>query len=279
MNSGGVKFRKEGPVAIVTIDRPEVMNAMDPPTSRAMAELWQSFVADDSLLVGILTGEGDRSFCAGADLKYRLRHPAYDYGRGATSFPQSFGGLVRELVPKPVIAAVNGYCLGGGLELMLACDLAVASEHATFGFPEVRNAGTIPGSGGTLRIARQVSLKRAMWLLLSAERIDAVEAERIGLINRVVPHADLMDEAMHMARIVAGNRPQAVRLAKEVALRSLDRTLLDPPSAWDLYDLIPDSPAERQAEIEARKAFFQKADNRKDDAPASNHERPAFPTA
>ena len=256
MSEANVRYRKDGPIAYVTIDRPEVMNAIDPPTSDAIARVFEDFVADDALLVAILTGAGDKSFCAGADLKYRLKHPGYSYGRGETSFPQRFCGIVRQPLPKPIIAAVNGYCLGGGLELLLACDLAVASETATFGFPEVRNAGTIPGSGGALRIARQVPQKVAMWMLLSGERMNAQDAARIGLVNRVVPPADLMAEATRMAQVIAANRPSAVRLAKEVVLRSLDRPLSDPPAAWELYDLIPDTAAERQAEIEARKAFF-----------------------
>ena len=259
MTEGNVSYRKAPPIAYVTIDRPEVMNAIDPPTSAAMKRVWDDFVADDSLLVAILTGAGDKAFCAGADLKYRLKHPGYSYGRGKDSFPQQFGGLVRAPLPKPVVAAVNGYCLGGGLELVLACDIAVASESATFALPEVRNAGTIPGSGGTLRIARQVPLKIAMWMLLSGERMSAEEALRVGLVNRVVPPRDLMDEATRMAGIIAQNRPEAVRLAKAIALRSLDRPLVDPPSAWDLYDLIPDSDSERSAEIEARKAFFARS--------------------
>jgi len=254
-----ILYRKEGPIAFVTINRPSVMNAIDPPTSEAMARVWEDFVADDSLLVGVLTGAGDKAFCAGADLKYRLKHPDYSYGRGKDSFPQRFGGLVRSPIAKPIIAAVNGYCLGGGLELVLACDVAVASETATFGLPEVRNAGTIPGSGGTLRIGRQIPLKVAMWMLLSGERMSAAEAVRVGLVNRVVPQMDLMDEAARMARVIAQNRPAAVRMAKEIALRSLDHPLIDPPSAWDLYDLVPDSESERRAEIEARKAFFARS--------------------
>jgi enoyl-CoA hydratase/carnithine racemase len=265
MSYENLDYRKQPPVAYVTIDRPAVMNAIDPPTSAAMARVWQDFVADDSLRVAILTGAGDKAFCAGADLKYRLRHPDYSYGRGSESFPQTFGGLVRAPIAKPVIAAVNGYCLGGGLELVLACDIAVASETATFGFPEVKNAGTIPGSGGTLRIPRQVALKIAMWMLLSGERLTADEALRAGLVNRVVPQHELMAEATRMAHVIAANRPEAVRMAKEIALRSLDRPLVDPPAAWDLYDLVPDTESERQAQIEARKAFFARASSRASD--------------
>jgi enoyl-CoA hydratase/carnithine racemase len=256
MSNANVVYRKEPPIAYVTINRPEVMNAIDPPTSDAIARVFDDFVADDTLLVAVLTGAGDKAFCAGADLKYRLKHPEYSYGRGEDSFPQRFCGIVRAPLPKPIIAAVNGYCLGGGLELLLACDVAVASQTATFGFPEVRNAGTIPGSGGTLRIARQIPQKVAMWMLLSSERMSADDAVRVGLVNRVVPASALMAEATRMAQVIAGNRPQAVRLAKEIALRSLDRPLNDPPDAWKLYDLIPDTTSERAAEIEARKAFF-----------------------
>lgn len=259
MDHENIDYRKEPPLAYVTINRPQAMNAMDPPTSAAMARVWQDFVADDSLLVGILTGAGDKAFSAGADLKYRLQHPGYSYGRGEQSFPQQWGGLVRTHIPKPIIAAINGYCLGGGLELALACDIAVASETATFGFPEVKNAGTIPGSGGTLRLPRQIPLKIAMWMLLSGERMSAQEAYRVGLVNRVVAPAELMAEATRMALIIAENRPEAVRLAKEIAMRSLDRTLLDPPAAWDLYDLIPEGERENQAQIDARKAFFARS--------------------
>ncbi|MEO8133263.1 MAG: enoyl-CoA hydratase-related protein [Betaproteobacteria bacterium] len=251
-----IEYRKEAPVAYVTINRPHAMNAMDPPTSAAMARVWQDFVADDSLLVGILTGAGDKAFCAGADLKYRLEHPEYSPGRGEHSFAQQFGGIVRGLIPKPIVAAINGYCLGGGMELALACDVAVASETATFGLPEVLNAGTVPGSGGTLRIPRQVPLKIAMWMLLSGERMSAAEAYRVGLVNRVVPAGELMKEATRMAQLIAQNRTAAVRQAKEIALRSLDRSLLEPFDAWDLYDLIPAGEAENQAQLDARRAFF-----------------------
>lgn len=262
MSEQTISYRKEPPIAYVTIERPARMNAIDPPTSEAMKEAFEDFVADDTLLVAILTGAGDKAFCAGADLKYRLEHPHYSYGRGAESFPQQFGGLVRSPLSKPVIAAVNGYCLGGGLELVLACDVAVAADTATFGLPEVRNAGTIPGSGGALRIGRQVPLKVAMWMLLSGERMSAEEAFRVGLVNRVVPLHELMSEATRMAEVIARNRPEAVRLAKTIALRSLDRPLVDPPAAWDLYDLIPDRAEERAAEIEARKAFFASTDRK-----------------
>lgn len=256
MNDNNIEYRKEGPIAYVTINRPHAMNAMDPPTSAAMARAWQDFVADDTLLVGILTGAGDKAFCAGADLKYRLQHPEFSMGRGEHSFPQQFGGIVRGLIPKPIIAAINGYCLGGGMELALACDVAVASETAMLGLPEVLNAGTVPGSGGTLRIPRQVPLKIAMWMLLSGERMSAAEAYRVGLVNRVVPPGELMAEATRMAQIIAQNRPAAVRQAKEIALRSLDRPLLDSSEAWDLYELIPPGEAENQAQLDARRAFF-----------------------
>ena len=259
MDHENILYRKEAPLAFVTINRPQAMNAIDPPTSAAMARVWQDFAADDGLLVAILTGAGDKAFSAGADLKYRLQNPGYSYGRGEHSFPQQLGGLVRTPLAKPIIAAVNGYCLGGGLELALACDIVVAAETATFGLPEVRNAGTIPGSGGTLRIARQVPLKIAMWMLLSGERMSAQEAHRVGLVNRVVPQGELLAEATRMARVIAENRPEAVRLAKEIAMRSLDHPLIDPPAAWDLYDLIPEGERELQAQIDARKAFFARS--------------------
>ncbi len=263
LTNENILYRTDGPIAFITIDRPAVMNAIDPPTSAALSRVMEDFVADASLRVAILTGSGDKSFCAGAALSYRLKHPDYSPGRGKESFAQSFGGMVRSLIPKPIIAAVNGYCLGGGLELLLACDVAVASDTATFGLPEVLNAGTVPGSGGTLRIGRQIPLKVAMWMLLSGERMSATEAMRAGLVNRVVPPSDLIAEATRMATVIAQNRPAAVRLAKEIALRSLDKPLLDPPAAWDLYDLIPDTEAERHEQIEARKAFFARTSGRR----------------
>jgi hypothetical protein len=210
MDHENIDYRKEPPLAYVTINRPQVMNAMDPPTSAAMARVWQDFVADDSLLVGILTGAGEKAFCAGADLKYRLQHPGYSYGRGEQSFPQQWGGLVRTHIPKPIIAAINGYCLGGGLELALACDIAVASETATFGFPEVRNAGTIPGSGGTLRIPRQIPLKIAMWLLLSGERMTAQGREGPGV--RVEQHFMALTGVGHQPECPTGAELQVRHL-------------------------------------------------------------------
>ncbi|MFQ5458885.1 MAG: enoyl-CoA hydratase/isomerase family protein, partial [Myxococcota bacterium] len=203
-------------------------NAIDPETSDALITAWKAFRDDDGLRVAIVTGSGEKSFCAGADLRgvaefYRSMTSGERLHRAETE--PGLGGITRNLpIEKPIIAAINGYCLAGGLELALACDVRIASDNATFGLPEVTR-GIIPGAGGTQRLARLIGPARALDLILSGRRITAGEAEHIGLISKVVPFAMLRSEALAMAHAIAENAPLAVRAAKAAVWSGLDLPL------------------------------------------------------
>ena len=219
-----IRFECEGAVALLTIDRPKVHNALDFETSDALVDAWLRFRDDDALRVAILTGAGERAFCAGADLRgvgdFYKKLTSTQRLRRSEQVP-GLGGITKNLsIDKPIIAAVNGHCLAGGLEIALSCDLRIASENATFGLPEVTR-GIIPGAGGTQRLPRIVGPERALDLILTGRRIDALEAERIGLVTRVVALQDLRDEALSVASAIAENGPLAVRAAKAAIWRGL----------------------------------------------------------
>jgi enoyl-CoA hydratase/carnithine racemase len=224
-----VRYELDDRVATITIDRPEAMNAIDPETHAELIEAWTRFRDDAGAWVAILTGAGDKAFSAGADLKRMV--PAAgaggrpDRARGHNEY--GLGGITRGLeIWKPMIAAINGHCLAGGLELALACDLRLAAEHATFALTEVRWA-IMPGAGGTQRLPRAVPLARAMELILLAEPIGAAEAHRIGLVNLVVERAALMPTARRWAATLCERGPLALRAAKEAVIRGLSLPLAD----------------------------------------------------
>ncbi|HWO93748.1 MAG TPA: enoyl-CoA hydratase-related protein [Dehalococcoidia bacterium] len=219
-------YEKRNHIAYLTLNRPESMNALDPQTNEELADAWADFRDDPEAWVAIITGAGDRAFCAGADLKATALHTPQAQA-APPSFAQMFfstprPSLMRGLeLAKPVICAVNGYALGGGMEMMLACDIRIAAEHATFGLTEAR-IGSIPGGGGTQRLPRQIPYALAMYMLLTAERITAEEALRFGLINKVVPLDKLMEEAEAVAEKIAANAPLSVRGIKTAVQRGLD---------------------------------------------------------
>ncbi|MFI6924001.1 enoyl-CoA-hydratase DpgD [Nonomuraea spiralis] len=227
MTEARVRYEKKHHVAHVTMNRPGVLNAMDRRMHEELAEVWDDVEADDDVRAVVLTGAGTRAFSVGQDLKERARLD--EAGAGASTFgsrgqPGHPRLTDRFTLSKPVVARVHGYALGGGFELMLACDIAIASEEAVFGLPEVR-LGLIPGAGGVFRLPRQLPLKVAMGHLLTGRRMDAATALRHGLVNEVVP----VDE---LDRCVAGwtdglvrAAPLSVRAVKEAALRSLDLPL------------------------------------------------------
>jgi enoyl-CoA hydratase/carnithine racemase len=223
-----IRFETAGRTALITIDRPEARNAIDAETAEQLNAAWLRFRDDDALWVGVLTGAGDKSFCAGADLRrvgkfYADLTP--DERRRRSELQPGFGGITRNLpIFKPIIAAVNGHCLAGGLELALACDFRIAAPAATFGLPEVR-WGIVPGGGGTQRLPRMIPLGMAMEMIVSGRPIDAATALRIGLVNRVVAADALREEALSTAAAICSNGPLAVRAAKEAALRGLDLPL------------------------------------------------------
>ena len=206
-------------IAVVTINRPERLNAMDPEHYRDLSAAWTRIRDDEAINVAIVTGAGEKSFTTGADLKSVIGKPLALSDLWLT---QRDALLNRGLeVWKPVIAAINGYCLGGGMTLMLATDIRIAATHATFGLSEVKR-GIIAANGGTQRILDQVPYAIEMEMLLVGETFGAEKAERWGLVNRVVPQAELMDTAFDYARRIAANGPLAVRAAKELALRGQD---------------------------------------------------------
>lgn len=253
-----IRVERDGPVAILTIDRPEVHNALDFATSDALVEAWVRFRDDDELRVAILTGAGERAFCAGADLRgvgdfYRTLTSAQRLRR--SELAPGLGGITNNLpVDKPIIAAINGHCLAGGLELALACDLRIAAEHATFGLPEV-TLGIIPGAGGTQRLPRLVGPERALDLILTGRRIDAREAERIGLVSRVVPLAEVRGAALAVARAIAANAPLAVRAARTAVWRGLDLPLEE---GLRLEQLLAEPVRQSEDAQEGPRAFLEK---------------------
>jgi E-phenylitaconyl-CoA hydratase len=213
-------------IATLTINRPEAMNAMDPETYDELSRAWIEVRDNPDIWVAVITGAGDKAFTAGADLKKTIpRRDDIDAWHFWQTQEEQI--LNRGLeVWKPVIAAVNGYCLAGGMTLLFATDIRVAAEHARFGIAEVKR-GILPGNGGTQRALRQLPYAVAMELLLLGDMIDAQEAHRIGLVNKVVPADQVMPVALDYARRLCENAPLAVRAIKELAVRSQGLPLHD----------------------------------------------------
>lgn len=218
-----ILFERDGQIATITINRPEAMNAIDPETGREITQALLEIDRDNAIRVGIVTGVGDKAFSAGADLK-RV-NAAGGETRGPWSPWTAEGPTSGLFISKPLIAAINGYCLAGGLELAEACDIRIAAEHAQFGTPEVK--WSLLHGYGALRLAKSIPLSFAMDLLLTGEFIGARDALRIGLVSRVVPAADLMPTARAVAERICANAPLAVRVTKELALRGQSMSLED----------------------------------------------------
>ena len=223
-----IRTSVDGPVLIVTMDRPEALNAIDPEAHADLVGAWERLQKDDAIRAAVLTGAGAKAFSAGIDLKRLAEFYAEDHPgerRERWSRNPGIGGLTRNFDPgKPIVAAINGYCLGLGLELALACDLRLASPNASFGLPEVR-WGIIPGQGGTQRLPRAVAPNLALEMILAGERISARRAYEVGLVNRVVPLARLRPEAVRLAKRIAEFPPRAVRHARDAVRRGLDHSL------------------------------------------------------
>jgi len=218
-----VDYKKEGRIAIFTINRPEALNAVDVPVFQELHDRMVEFRDDPELWVGIITGARTRAFSIGADIKGMLPF-AREHRDDPKALPPS---IMRGLdVWKPLIAAVNGLALGGGLEIVLACDIRIASEKARFGTPEV-TLGLIPGWGGTQRLPRMLPWCKAAELLLMGRLIDAQEAFRIGLVNKVVPPEQVMPTAKEWAEVICRAGPLAVRAAKEAMIRGSSLPLED----------------------------------------------------
>ncbi|HVA06236.1 MAG TPA: crotonase/enoyl-CoA hydratase family protein [Acidimicrobiales bacterium] len=208
---------RRGHVEILTINRPEARNAINGGVSKAMSSIMDELTDDNDCWVVVVTGSGDKAFSAGMDLK------AFSSGEGGDIIGASggFAGLTMRDFPKPIIAAVNGSALAGGFEIMLSCDLVVAAEHATFGIPEAKR-GLIAGAGGLIRMPKRLPMAVALELAMTGDPIDAQRAKELGLVNKVVPAGELLDEALALADRIAANAPLAVRYSKSVMKRAAE---------------------------------------------------------
>ena len=211
-----ILVERDDAIVWITINRPAALNALNPLAHREMSAALDGYAADSELRVAVISGTGERAFCVGSDLKARADADADDHP------PTGFAGISHRFdLAKPVIAAVNGLALGGGVEIVAACDLAIAAEHAEFALPEPRVGLAALGGGGLQRLARMLPLKYAMELVLTGRRIVAEEAKRIGLINEVVPRAELRARTRRLAESIIEGAPLAVEASKQVMLRSL----------------------------------------------------------
>lgn len=210
-----IRLVREGAILTITIDRPEVLNALHLAAHVELSRAFDAYASDPELRVAIVTGAGDRAFCAGTDLKSLTVTGDYEYPRGG------FAGITKRFdLWKPVIASINGLCLGGGVEILAACDLAIASEHSEFGLPEPRVGLAALGGGGLQRLARQMPMKDAMWLVMTGKRITAAEALRVSLVNEVVPRGTALARAQEIAREMVECAPLALEASKQVLLQS-----------------------------------------------------------
>jgi enoyl-CoA hydratase/carnithine racemase len=255
-----VLYEKRDRIAYVTINRPEARNAIDPDVHEAMIETWADFRDDDAVDLAILTGAGDDAFCAGADLKTYIPRFMERAGPGELRKTVELGlnGFTRGMhrIYKPIVAAVNGWALAGGLETALACDIRIASDRAMFGSFEARR-GFHHGDGGLVRLVNTCGVGVAMQMLLTAEPIDAQRALQCNLVSKVVPHERLLDEAELVARQILRNSQRAVRSAKQTILdvigQPLDFQLRT--EAWNAYTCA--DPEETRALLER---FYEKTD-------------------
>ncbi len=253
-----VRVERSERIALVTIDRPAVLNAIDVHTGRELRAAFGWADADQGIRVILLTGAGDRAFSAGADLS----GIAEEGGRpAATDDRQAVPGvsieLIEQLLTTPTIAAVNGLAYGGGFEMALNCDLIVAADHARFALSEVKR-GLMAAGGGVLRLARQLPTKVAMELLLTGEPIWAPAALQHGLVNRVVPGADVLAEAFRLGEMIAANAPLAVAATKQLAYRGTDVPLYQGPNAWDVGRAMAAALMASQDAREGARAFLEK---------------------
>jgi crotonobetainyl-CoA hydratase len=216
-----ISVDRDGPVTIITLDRPEVMNAVHSPMHFEMDEVLNAFAADPEQWVGIITGAGERAFSAGNDLKYQAS------GGEMRSPSSGFAGITSRFdLTKPLIAAVNGVAMGGGFEIALACDIIVASETALFALPEPR-VGLAALAGGMHRLPRTIGLKRAMGMILTGRRVGAREGFELGFVNEVAAPGELMAAARRWAAQIAECSPMSIRASKAAALRGLDEPSLE----------------------------------------------------
>lgn len=219
-------------ILIITFNRPDARNAVNAELAGLTAEALEEAENNSDIWVVVITGAGDKAFCAGADLKAiargeKINRPEY--------MKWGLAGIVKHPISKPIIAAVNGPALGGGTEIALACDLVIAADTATFGLPEVKR-GFFAAAGGVFRIMEQVPRKRAMEMILTGDAISSQTALELGLVNAVVPAADVLDEALALAERICVNAPLAVQACKRLAVSLVDGTIIDEVDLWARND-------------------------------------------
>lgn len=249
IESAVVTERREH-ILIITLNRPAAGNSVNPEVAQLLNEALNLAEVDDEIYAVILTGAGNKIFCGGMDLKHMAAHGA----EGVVIPGNGFAGLTERYFSKPLIAAVNGFALGGGTEFALACDLVIAAEHAKFGLPEVKR-GILAGAGGPLRLVRAVPKAVAMEIMLTGDHITAQRALEIGLVNKVVSYDDLMDEAIAMAERIVCNAPLSVRGAKELAYRSYGLPIA---KAFEISNEIAIRVGSSEDALEGPRAFAEK---------------------
>ena len=246
-----VDVKRRGRIAVVTLNRPDVLNALHKPAHFELHEVFNDFAADPDQWVAIVTGAGERAFCAGNDLKWQ----AAGGERGWNS--SGFGGLtLRFHCDKPIIAAVNGVAMGGGFEIALACDLVIASENATFALPEPR-VGLAALAGGLQRLPRQIGLKRAMGMILTGRHVSAREGFELGFVNEVVPAGEALRAAERWADQICQNSPMSVRASKQAVMEGLNHPLPEAMIAQREYPAVREM-VESADYVEGPKAFAEK---------------------
>lgn len=249
-----IDLEMENGVAILVLNRPEAMNAIDLETKAMLQEIVTALDSDPAVRAVVVTGAGNKAFCTGSDLKKTAIPTGSSAERqfGDAGEPPSLSTSIS--IEKPTICAINGYAVGGGLELAMACDVRIAADHAQLGLPEVV-IGSIPGDGGTQRLPHLVGLGNALYMLMTGKRIGAAEALRIGLVNEVIPLAELRNRAVEIANQIAANGPLAVRAVKRLARASAQLSLADGLELERSYfNLLRDS----EDRMEGRKAFGEK---------------------
>ncbi|WP_031358209.1 enoyl-CoA hydratase/isomerase family protein [Caballeronia sordidicola] len=248
-----ILYEVKDSVATIVLNRPEAMNSLDPESLVELNSVFEIANRDASVRVVVLTGNGDKAFCTGSDLK-KTMPPKESFAELTFGKPRWLYPFAGMEIDKPMICAVNGFALAGGMELALACDIRIASSNAQFGQSEVC-VGSIPAAGGTQRLPRMVGMSDAMLMMLTGDRVDAQTALRIGLVSRVVPLESLMDEAMKIARRIADNAPLAVRAVKRLVRDGLDLPLLTAIQAEQFaLGLLRDT----EDRLEGRRAFQEK---------------------
>lgn len=230
MSTEFCRVERRGHTMVVTLERPERLNALHPPANVELGHVFDEFAADEDLWAAVITGSG-RAFCAGNDLRYQAE------GGERVPFPRGWGGITSRFdLDKPVIAAVNGVAMGGGFEIALACDLIIASDRAVFALPEPR-VGLAALAGGLQRLPRQIGSKRALGMILTGRHVPAAEGYDLGFVTAVVPHDELMDQTMAWVDQILACSPVSVRTSKDVVMRSLDIASLEESMVED-YDSV-----------------------------------------